>query len=219
MSEEFRANNGDIIQLQFLPRTDGRRYNVTVLGFLKGHSLIVAAPKKDGHYMILREGQIFTARIMHNINVSGFQTQVIKAVSTPYPYMHLKIPSEFETKQVRDNERASVELGIKVSNIKKLAVIKNVDAMLKDLSLLGCKIVSPHQLGSIEDTLKLNMKMELFEHEFLISISSVIRSAEEISVGNQPLFQYGLSFKSLSAQDSLLIGSYVNKVLINKYME
>ncbi|MBL7003811.1 MAG: flagellar brake protein [Gammaproteobacteria bacterium] len=219
MSEEFKAINGDIIQLQFLPNNDGRRYNVTVLGFLEGHSLIVATPKKDGNFMIIREGQMFTARIMHGVSVAGFQTQVIKSVSTPYPYIHLRIPVEFEKKQVRLTRRADIHLAVTATNIKKSDLIKQKDATIIDLSLLGCRMLAEDILGSEGDRLKLTMTMNLFNHEYMLSITTTIKRLEESMHDNELMFEYGLAFNDLGEQASLVIGSYVNESLIQHFLE
>ncbi len=219
MSEDFRALNGDILQLQFLPNTDGRRYNVTVLGFLEKHSLIVATPQKDGNYMLLREGQLFTARMMHGTTVSGFQTQVIKSVSTPYPYLHLKIPDEFQKKQVRITRRADISLPMTVTNIKKSDLIKKEGATIIDLSLLGCRLVSENILGSDGDMLKLNMTMKLFNYDYVLSITAQVKRVEETTHDNELLFEYGLAFQDLGEKASLVIGSQVNEALIEEYLE
>jgi len=219
MSEEFRANNGDILQLQFLPNSDGRRYNVTVIGFLENHSIIVATPKKDGNFMILREGQLFTARMMHGTCVAGFQTQVIKSVSTPYPYMHLKIPDEFQKKQVRITRRADISLPITVTNIKKSNLIKKEAAEIIDLSLLGCRIVSENILGSDNDMLKLNIKTKLFNYDYILSITAQVKRIQETMHDDKFLFEYGLAFQDLGEQASLVIGSQVNEALIEEYLE
>lgn len=219
MSEEFKALNGDILQLQFLPNTDGRRYNVTVLGFLENHSLIVATPKKENNYMIIREGQIFTARMMHGTSISGFQTQVIKSVSTPYPYMHLKIPDEWQKKQVRITRRADISLPITVTNIKKSSLIKKEEAIIIDLSLLGCCLVSNNILGSENEMLKLNMTIDLFGYEYVLSITALVKRVKEKLHNDELLFEYGLAFQDLSEQTSLIIGSQVNETIINEYLE
>ncbi len=219
MPDKFKAINGDMLQLQFLPNTDGRRYNVTVLGFLDKHSLIVATPMKDGHYMILREGQLFTARIMHGTSISAFQTQVIKSVSTPYPHLHLKIPAEFQKKQVRDTRRADMALSITVTNIKKSDLVKKEDASIIDLSLFGCRIVSNNILGSENDLLKLNLKVTLFNYDYILAITAQVKRVEETVHDNELLFEYGLAFQDLGEQASLVIGSLVNEALIIQFLE
>lgn len=219
MPDSFKALNGDILQLQFLPNTDGRRYNVTVLGYLENHSLIVATPKKEGNFMIIREGQMFTARMMHGTSVCGFQTQVIKAVSTPYPYLHLKIPAEFESKQVRVTRRADTDLEITVTNIKKSHLIKQKTATVIDLSLLGCRLVSEDILGSEGDKLKLNITMTLFGYDYILSITTEVKRLEETMHDEAMLFEYGLAFQDLGEQASLVIGSFVNETLIQQFLE
>ncbi len=219
MSDDFKAINGDMLQLQFLPNTDGRRYNVTVLGFLEKHSLIVAAPMKDGNYMILREGQLFTARMMHGTCVAGFQTQVIKSVSTPYPYLHLKIPEEFQKKQVRLTRRADLSLPVTVTNIKKSGLIRKEAATIIDLSLLGCRIICGNILGSDGDMLKLNIKIKLFDYDYVLAITTQVKRVEENRHDNELLFEYGLAFQDLGEQASLVIGSQVNEALICEFLE
>lgn len=219
MSEEFKAINGDLLQLQFLPDNDGRRYNVTVLGFLENHSIIVATPKKEGYYMILREGQHFAARMMHGVSIFGFQTQVIKSVSTPYPYIHLKIPSDFKKKRVRLTRRADIKLTITVTNIRKADLIKREVAHIIDLSLFGCRIVSDSILGSQGEQLKLNMHMELFGYTYQLALTTTIKRCDEALHDEMKQFEYGLAFDELGEQASLVIGSYVNEALIGQYLE
>lgn len=215
MSEEFKVINGDILQLEFLPNTDNQRYKVTVIGFLEKHSIIVATPKKNGSYIILREGQLFTVRMMHGTSVTGFQTRVIKSVSTPYPYMHLKIPDEFQKKQVRISRRADISLPITVTNIKKSDLIKKEEAKIIDLSLLGCRLISKKILGSDNDLLKLNITMDLFNYNYVLSITAQVKRMEE----SFHLYEYGLAFQDLGEKASLLIGSLVNEALIQEHLE
>jgi len=219
MSEKFKANNGDILQLQFLPNNDGRRYNVTVIGFLENHSIIVASPKKDNNYMILREGQLFTARMMHGTCVTGFQTQVLKSVSTPYPYLHLKIPIEFQKKQVRITRRADTIIPITVTNIKKSDLIKQEEATIIDLSMLGCRMVSENILGTDGDKLKLNISVNLFGFDHILTITGEVKRVEESMHDEIMMFEYGLAFQDLGEHAAMIIGSQVNEALIQEYLE
>ncbi|MFN3595454.1 MAG: flagellar brake protein, partial [Thiobacillaceae bacterium] len=74
---------GDLLQMQVLQEGGDERYNVRLIGMLKGKSVLVTHPVVDETLIFVREGQNFLVRAFSGMNACGFKTRVLKANLTP----------------------------------------------------------------------------------------------------------------------------------------
>jgi len=206
---EFRAISGDLIQLDPFPKKDERRYATRVIGMIGSQSLLVTVPVNKGNYIIVRPDQMFTARMMHSNEIVGFQTQVLKVLSSPSPYMHLRVPTEFEARQVRQSRRCQVEQAVMIrpnnSDKKK--------ALLDDISVDGARIISHHDLGQKGEAVRVYLSLKLFGRQFDLTVVTTIRRH---NLNRDGLNEYGTSFTDLPDQSLLILGGWVNEMLLQQ---
>jgi len=112
--QEFKLQPGDTLQLTLYG--DETRHFVKVIGYLTGQSLLISTPRIKGQAMLLREGQAVTVRLLSGGTVYAFETQILRASLTPYPYLHLVYPKEFESTVVRKAQRASAHVIASIEN-------------------------------------------------------------------------------------------------------
>lgn len=206
---QFRAISGDLIQLDPFPKKDERRYASRVIGLLGNQSLLINVPVVEGSYIIVRPDQMFTARMMHSNQVIGFQTQVLKVLSSPAPYLHLRIPLEFEARQIRQSRRCQIKHKIQVRAGKQ----DKQDAILEDISIDGARMISRVPLGEVSDSIKLYLSIDLFERHFELNVNSTIR---RINHNRDSVYEYGTSFHDLADQPLLMLGGWINEMLLQQ---
>ena len=111
---ELKLTTGDPMQLQVVGGQQDQKLGARVIGYLPGHSLIVSPPRTRGKPMLVREGQVYTVRLLIGSTAVGFTTSVIKSNIAPYPYLHLKYPKELASATVRTSPRATVDLAVTI---------------------------------------------------------------------------------------------------------
>ncbi len=67
--DRLKLQVGDMVQLQRVSPEHDDRFNVRVIGYLTGQSLLVTAPTINGKVQIIRDGQGFVVRMLHGSDV------------------------------------------------------------------------------------------------------------------------------------------------------
>ena len=114
--EELGLAVGDALQMQIGNNID-QRYPVRYYGINPKGSVIISAPISGVDKMIfLREGQVVTLRCVAKNVASGFTTTVMATRGQPYPYIHLDIPKDIQTVEVRKEVRVACDISLTVMN-------------------------------------------------------------------------------------------------------
>jgi len=90
--DQIKLSIGDSIQLQFQSDLEQSRCVVTLIGYLKGQSVIVTTPIINGTMMLVREGQDFVIRLFSGKSAYAFTTMAKRVTNTPYPTSIWPIP-------------------------------------------------------------------------------------------------------------------------------
>jgi len=217
--DEARLQIGDSVQIQPLGEPNGARHYVRLIGFAKNSSVLLSTPKVDGSYIFVRDGQNYVVRAFSGKNAYAFSTTVIRSVAVPYPYLHLSYPKDVRALVVRRGARAKVNL---IASSRRLdaqgqEVAEAVAASIRNVSISGALIVSPHPLGLQNDTLRLSFKLSLNDIVTLVTLDGVIRavnpSGEEIGPG---MIAYGLEFVGGNPQDRITLTAFVYQKLLEQ---
>ncbi len=102
---------GQTLQLEFEGYTSDRDRS-TLIGYKSNASLIVTTPLTNGMAVNIKNREKVNVRFFANRLgcACAFTTEVIFASKSPYPHIHLKIPDEVITGEVRGSVRADVGL-------------------------------------------------------------------------------------------------------------
>lgn len=217
--DEARLQIGDALQLQPLGDAGAPRHYVKLIGFAKPSSVLVSTPKVDGAYIFVRDGQDYVVRAFSGKNAYAFSTSVIRSVAVPYPYLHLSYPKDVRALVVRRGARAKVNL---IASAKRLDAQgqespEAAAASIRNVSISGAMLASPHSLGRQGDSIRLSFKLALADIVSLVSLDATIRvvnpAGEDLGPG---MTGYGLEFVGGAPQDRITLTAFVYQTLLEQ---
>lgn len=217
--DEARLQIGDALQLQPFGEPNAPRHYVKLMGFAKGSSVLVTTPKVDGAYIFVRDGQNYVVRAFSGKNAYAFSTSVLRSVAVPYPYLHLSYPKDVRALVVRRGARARVNL---IASTRRLDAAGQEDgvaaaASIRNLSISGALLASPHPLGLKDGQVRLSFKIPLVDIVSLVTLDAVIRvvnpGGEDLGPG---MIGYGLEFIGGEAQDRITLTAFVYQKLLEQ---
>jgi c-di-GMP-binding flagellar brake protein YcgR len=202
---------GDVLQLQYAPPSENQdRYAVKLIGFLPGQSLVISTPRKQGKAILVREGQAFTVRLLQGSNVFGFVAKVLNIYSRPYPHLHLAYPEDVESAVVRNAPRVPANLSAMIHNTsEKSDELRNIQALVVDLSSTGARLLCQERLGAVGDMLQISLILEVCGGEDRLQVLGAIRSIRESDGIDGVSHNHGIQFAGLHRFQQLLLCSYV----------
>lgn len=207
---------GDLVQLQPLQEGVEERYNVRIIGMMKGKSVLVSHPVVDEKVIFVREGQNFLVRAFSGVNACGFKARVLKANLTPYPYLHLTYPNTVHAVRVRQALRAPVDIITAVYEREGGALIAS--GRIVDLSVGGARVHSPVQFGEKGGRVYITFKVKLDDIEEIVTTPATIRSyGEETDEKGRRMQTVGLQFGEINPAQRLIIMNLVYQHLFKEY--
>lgn len=208
---------GDSLQLQFVADEQRRRHYSKVIGFLKGHSVLITTPRIDGNIMLVREDQLVIVRMMTGNSVYGFNTSVLRNCLKPYAYLHLAYPKELEHITVRKAQRVSTKLiATAESHGMEEEPSASMPIIIEDISTTGAMITSEFMLGEASTLITITAKITVGNVREYITIPAIIRNvrAADTDTGKAKYF-YGIEFQLLEQHDHFVLHGYVYEQLLH----
>jgi len=208
--EELGLACGDTLQIQIGDNVE-QRYPVKFIGIHPSSSIIVSAPitGKDKVYFV-REGMNVTLRFVVKNVVSGFSTRVMQSRGMPYPYLHLEIPKEVQTVEVRKEVRVETNIGSTVIN--KTHNSPALTAKMLNLSCSGGRIESKSKLALMDNILNITMPLVIDEIERIVTIDCRVSYVKEDE--NNAAFIYGVNIEDIDEDDSLFLRGFIYQELL-----
>jgi len=214
--EEIKLNIGDSVQLQTQVDQSESRYQVKLIGYLKGRSVLVTAPEVGGSLCPVREGQAFVVRFFFGKNAYAFTANVTRASNVPYPHLHLSYPARVRGLVVRSGERVLTRLICSVASTDG-GTGSAVAGLISDLSVGGALLVSKVRLGKIGDRLSVKFRVHIREIEFYLTVAAIIRSvAKDSSDPSGEAFNHGLQLVDLANEEAIALTAYIYQKLVDE---
>lgn len=214
--EEMGLQIGDLLQLQQLSDPNAR-YPVRVIGYVAGKSLLTTAPYLgQGRLVALKEKQKVIIRFAVHNSVTGFKTNIIYIRTIPFPYLHLEIPDNIETMEVRKAHRVSTSITttIRKENDKNKTT---QTAQLIDISPVGARMIAAKQLCAVDDAISLTIEVNVADIERLLVLSAICRSVASSEEKNErEMMSHGLQFKIKDEDDRLTLHAYVYQKMLEQ---
>jgi len=223
--KKFSLQTGVKLQLQFLDETRRDRYQVTVIGYVEGHSLMITAPQKNGNFVLLREGQQFVVRLLSGTQIIGFNSEVLKVYNNPFSYVHLKPPLKVEQLNVRNAHRVELKVIASIQNIDrekesgdiiKPADNKSSSAIVNNMSTTGCQIQIFEPVSDDVKELMINAKITVAEQERILTMEAEICSHREAEIDGKNWQLYGMKFNEMNDDRRLLLNCFVYEQLVKE---
>jgi len=222
---KLSLQSGAKLQLQFLDKTRRERYQVSVIGYIEGHSLIITAPQKGTGFVLLREGQQFVVRLLSGTQIIGFNSEVLKVYNNPFSYVHLKPPLEVEQLNVRNAHRVELKVIATVQHIErdpdsgeiiKSASNKSSSAVVSNMSTTGCQLQVLQPLPDDHKELLISAKVTAAKQERMLSIEAEVCSHRESEINGKNWQQYGMKFNEMDDDRRLLLNCFVYEQLVKE---
>ncbi|TQV86511.1 flagellar brake protein [Aliikangiella coralliicola] len=207
--EELGLAVGDALQLQIGDNID-QRYPVRFYGINPKGSVIVSAPQSGADKMIfVREGLLVTLRFVAKNVASGFTTRVLVTRGHPYPYLHLEIPKEIQTVEVRKEVRVETEIPVTVIN--KTHSSPALTGRMLNMSCSGGRIETNMKIALQNNLLNVTMKLLIEDIERLVTMDCLVTYVKEVS---DDLFTYGLNIEQIDDEDMVVLRGFVYQELL-----
>jgi hypothetical protein len=206
---------GDGLQLQIGDETN-QRFPVVFYGMNPRGSIIISAPSSGGDKMIfVREGQVVTVRSVINNVASGFTSRVISTRGQPYPHLHLEIPDDVQTTEVRKGIRVATNISVTAMN--KTQKSHALAVSMIDMSCSGGRIEATSKIAIPNDKLSLTMTLKVEDIKCLVTMDCLIASVKEFKDGT--LFRFGFNIKEIDDEDMVTVRAFIyQEILRNIHM-
>jgi c-di-GMP-binding flagellar brake protein YcgR len=150
-----------------------------------------------------------TLRFVANNAASGFKTRVLLTRGQPYPYLHLKVPKEIETVEVRKEARISTDTPVTVIN--KTLSSPAFPCRILNMSCSGCLIESTTKLAHQGETVNLTMKLKVADMEPLVTADAEVTYAKDEGDGKSV---YGLNIRTIDEEDGVTLRAFVYQEIL-----
>jgi c-di-GMP-binding flagellar brake protein YcgR len=196
------------------------RYPVRLIGLEPTKGLIITPPKgSDGKYLFMKEGQGVIIRLALLNSVMAFATQVLEDRAKPYPHVHLALPREIESIEVRRAVRVATDLMATVINESQES--HSMAVTMVDLSPMGARLESAMALAEKGDRVSVTVKLPMASYDYTVTLTGTVvaaglvhKNGEEAITENA--FYFGLQFEGLDAEDAAPLHAFVYQELLKQ---
>ena len=220
MNDKLNLTIGATIQLQLDAPGEQPRHMVRLIGYVTGGSLIVTTPSVQGKVQFVREGQVFSVRVLRGESVMGFSAKVNASYMKPYPHLHLVYPDNIEQIVVRNSARVATRIPARIRNTKKPDEPEHYHKVdIIDLSETGARMASSDPLGEVADMLQVDFRIkvtgDLEDLSLLADLKSTSERLEPHEDGERLVHLSGLQFRAVNRLQQLFLHAWLMNHVAN----
>ncbi len=214
--EKLGLKIGDPLHLEGLDHSG--RYQVKLIGYAPGQSIVVTAPMVENKQVLLKKDRPFTVRSLAQNNAFAFQSRVLAVPMQPFLHVHLEYPKEMMTIQVRNAARLVVEMPTRVlSEFDTGTGEWPKSGLIYDISKTGAGLRSEQSLGIVNDEILLQFNLTVAGISKTFKISAIIRNKTRLAGEYLPYkFNYGLQFCNLSDAAKIVLSGFIYELQSTK---
>ncbi len=199
---------GTPVQLQFGTEGAAPRYASRIIGYVHSASIILHTPQNNGKPMLLREGQVTTARFLGTNNVYAFVSSVQAVFLKPFPHLHIAYPSEIKSALLRQAERVPTDIQATAVNLDSGPEQKS-DARIINISANGALIASETVLGEVGARLRVIIGVEFNDTAKGVAVVAIVRNIREGGADEGGRYHHGVQFVINTITDYLMVQGVV----------
>jgi c-di-GMP-binding flagellar brake protein YcgR len=194
----IRPQVGERLQLRLL--TSGTHYVSKLVGYIKGHSIIVTTPTEQGQLMEFLDGEAVEVRMLTGSEITLFRSAILRSCISPTHYLHLEYPAKVSRQKLRQSPWVRVDIGASVVG----AAGAQAAGQITNLSGNGAKVVTATSVGAERDTLRLAFPIHIDDIRADLTLDAVIRRASS-STGpkGKKIMEYGVEFSHIPPEKVL----------------
>ncbi len=187
---------GTLLNLQPVLQSSGSGFDVQLIGYMPGESLLVSQPLNNMTAVKLVAGMAYQARIASGDSTYAFETEIVRVCDQPYQYMHLRFPKGIQGVILRRAQRTQIRGSQLVLNMRDGADILSVTML--DISPLGACLVSEQPLGKTGDFFYIDVQHKSTSDS--LTFPCTIRHINKAAVREGgPAYYHGVEFSKLDA--------------------
>lgn len=201
---------GTPMQVELLAGKGNARFNVSLIGFVAGKTMMVTMPPAHECKVKLYDGDELAVRFLQGNAVHGLKTHIQRVCTDPIPYLHLVFPSSIESAKIRSTYRVNTSYTI---SVQCDGANKKNAARLVDLSEDGAKIISVDDLGKTGEKIQLEGTFSFGGVQEKLILSATIRNANNEEGGQH---SYGIEFVDVKQQDMMFLRGVIYEQMVNE---
>ena len=219
--ENLGLKIGDVLQLE-ISSQPGSRFPVRLIGIHAKKGFITSSPiNQDGKFIFIKKDQPVVIRFATLTSVSAFNTTVLEDKTTPYPHLHLAIPPNIESIEVRQAFRINIELPVTIINEDTES--KPVSMTITDLSPMGARIEGQVEIANKGDLVSTTMQLGVAGNQYTVSVTGKVMAKginyvadKETSEEVQKGLYFGLKFEGIDYEDAAPLYAFVYHEMLQK---
>jgi len=213
---------GDRVQVEILEARDNIKYFTTLIGYLKGASILVKTPVVNGLSLPMAVGDTVRVRMFSGVNVYTFNATVERVCLAPFAYVHLSFPTAIRAAEIRNAPRLRVDMPAMVLQINDAGGKEPIPVMISNLSVSGALIDSGQRFGEVGDTVTLAFTTHIQpnDYEVKLKLKAVIHSVSKqhrADFAGREFFEYGVEFQSLQPPRAVLLHNFICQILMENH--
>lgn len=215
--EELKLHAGDRLQIEIPTAQHDLRYFTTLVGYVRGLSVLVRTPMANNLPMPMREGETVIVRGFSGLAAFSFECTVVRVCLAPFPYLHLSFPKTIRTTPVRKEVRVKVKLPVKVTAAgSELAT----HATITNISTAGIQIESEEEFGGKDDEVTVSFRFTIQPNAYDAHLETrgVI---QKVTIQDSPegdiAFLYGVKLLDLHSSQAILLQNLIYQQLLENH--
>ncbi len=206
--EDLRLKAGDRMQIQLPVNVTEEKQIVRLIGFLEKQCLLITLPANLSWQKRVREGDKVIARVFLGRGAFGFTSQIHKVIRSPFDYLHLTWPTEFQGLLIRKAPRVKTELAAKVQT-----AAGSVETQVVNLSATGMMLRSTAALGAKGEELSVTLPLALYDVTTELALRGTIKLVNPSKDETGEFHLSGVEFVNLQPNETLILQSVVHHEL------
>lgn len=193
---------GERVQLRLLGRDIQAFHYATLIGYIKGQSILVTTPLSGRQRIAMTEGERLELRMLTGSNIVIFQSEIIRVCVSPSHYLHLQYPERIQMQKLRNASRTRVRIAAKLTAAQGALEI----AQIIDLSPDGAQVVVPKLIGDKGQQVQLSFQASVDELTSTLTLDGLIQHTRPAAPGHEwgeGMLEYGISFTGVSDENKL----------------
>ncbi len=189
---------GTLLHLQPVTLSPDSGFDVQLIGYMPGKSLLVSQPMNNAAAVKLVAGMAYQARIISGDSTYAFETEIVRVCEQPYQYMHLRFPKGVQGITLRRVQRTQIKESQLILNMQDGSTTLSVTML--DISPLGACLISTQPLGKMGDFFYIDVKHKSTADS--LTFPCTIRHINKASVGDtkEPTYYHGVEFSRLDTK-------------------
>ncbi|MEN6584553.1 MAG: flagellar brake protein [Sulfuricella sp.] len=215
--EELQLHVGDRMQVEVPSRRHDMKFFTTLVGYVKGLSVLLRTPIVDSLPLPMRDGEKLIVRGFSGKETFSFETTIERICREPFYYLHLTYPEVISTTKIRNAERVRVNLPVKViptgASIAKHATISNI-------STAGILIDAEEELGEKDQEINVSFHFTIQPNDYDAHIETAAL-IQNVALQDNPsgsfTFQYGVKLLKLQSSQAILLQNLIYQKLLENH--